>query len=161
MNKNIWEALWDYNPNGLLVIDENFDIQIVNPSLIDYFALNNSDIIGKKVTDFFSDIEDFIRISLDEEDFVQEVKEYENLNLCFSQVTFKVGKKGLIAKVFHRVEAPNKEFENIKYEIAKDIKTMVENQTKTVQEVASLLGKTTGDTHVSLKNLLTLLENER
>lgn len=161
MNKNIWEALWDYNPNGLLVIDENFDIQIVNFSFIDFFRLNNTDIIGKKVTDFFSDIEDFIKISLGEEDFVQEIKEYENPKLCFSQVTFRVGKKGLIAKVFHRVDSPNKDFENIKYRIAKDIKSMVETQTKTVQEVASLLGKTTGDTHVSLNRLLNLLEDER
>ncbi len=25
MNKNVWEIIWDYDPNGLIVIDEKYE----------------------------------------------------------------------------------------------------------------------------------------
>jgi PAS domain-containing protein len=42
MNKNVWEIIWDYDPNGLLVINENLEIQIVNPAFAKYFNLEYS-----------------------------------------------------------------------------------------------------------------------
>ena len=63
MNKNVWEIIWDYDPNGLIVIDEKYEIQLINPAFVRYFHLEGTDIIGRNITEFFSDIEDFVKIT--------------------------------------------------------------------------------------------------
>ncbi len=37
VNKNVWEVIWDYDPNGLIVIDEMYEIQLINPAFVKYF----------------------------------------------------------------------------------------------------------------------------
>lgn len=161
MNKNIWETLWDYNPNGLLVINENYEIQIINPAFVSYFNLNNTDIIGKKVTDFIFDIDDFVKILLGEVDFIKQINERKELGLTFSETTFKVENKGLVAKIFHNITPQNKELEILKQQITEDVQSIVEKQMITVQEIASLLGKTTAETKASVNKLIHILKDER
>lgn len=161
MNKNVWEVIWDYDPNGLLVINENYEIQLINPAFARYFNLENRDILGRKVTDFFSDIDEFVKILVGQCDCVREIKERKELGLTFSEVTFRVEDKGLIAKIFHNISPPDKEIEALKLKITNDVQKIVEKQMKTVQEIASLLGETTAETKASVGKLLNILKNER
>lgn len=161
MNKNIWETLWDYTPNGLLVINENYEIQIINPAFVNYFGLNNVDILGRKVSDFFPDIEDFVEILIGETHCIKQVKERSNLGLTFSETTFRVGTQGLVAKIFHNISPQNKELEILKQQITDDVQNIVEKQMITVQEIASLLGKTSAETKASVNKLLHILKDER
>jgi len=161
MNKNIWETLWDYTPNGLLVINENYEIQIINPAFVDYFKLNNVDILGRKVSDFFPDIEEFVEILIGETQCIKKVKERSNLGLTFSETTFRVGTQGLVAKIFHNISPQNKELEILKQQITDDVQNIVEKQMITVQEIASLLGKTSAETKASVNKLLHILKDER
>lgn len=161
MNKNIWETLWDYNPNALLVINENYEIQIINTAFVNYFDLNNTDIIGRKVTDFFPDIDDFVKILLGETNLISQTKVRGKLGLTFSETTFRVEDKNLVAKIFHNVKPENKEFESLKKKITDDVHMIVEKQMVSVQEIASLLGKTTAETKASVNKLLHILKDER
>ena len=161
MNKNIWETLWDYNPNALLVINENYEIQIINTAFVNYFDLNNTDIIGRKVTDFFPDIDDFVKILLGETNMISQTKVRGKLGLTFSETTFRVEDKNLVAKIFHNVKPENKEFESLKKKITDDVHMIVEKQMVSVQEIASLLGKTTAETKASVNKLLHILKDER
>ena len=161
MNKNIWETLWDYNPNALLVINENYEIQIINTAFVNYFDLNNTDIIGRKVTDFFPDIDDFVKILLGETNMISQTKVRGKLGLTFSETTFRVENKNLVAKIFHNVKPENKEFESLKKKITDDVHMIVEKQMVSVQEIASLLGKTTAETKASVNKLLHILKDER
>lgn len=160
MNKNIWEKIWDYDPNALLVINENFEIQIINTAFTKYFQLENSDILGRKVTDFFEDIESFVRISIGETDCIEEIKERKENGLTFSEVTFKVGEDGLIARVFHNISPKDKEIQELKTKITSDVQDIMEKQMKVVQEVASLLGETTAETKATVGKLLNILKKE-
>ena len=160
MNKNVWEIIWDYDPNGLLVINENLEIQIVNPAFAKYFNLEKVDILGRKVTDFFTDIEDFIRILVGETDCIRGVKDREETGLTFSEVTFKIEDQGLIAKIFHNVTPQDKEIQELKLKITDDVQKIVEKQMKVVQEVASLLGETTAETKATVSKLLNILKKE-
>lgn len=160
MNKNVWEIIWDYDPNGLLVINENLEIQIVNPAFAKYFNLEKVDILGRKVTDFFSDIEDFIKIMVGESDCIRAIKDREETGLTFSEVTFKIEDNGLIAKIFHNITPQDKEIQELKLKITDDVQKIVEKQMKVVQEVASLLGETTAETKATVGKLLNILKKE-
>ena len=160
MNKNVWEVIWDYDPNGLLVIDQNFDIQLINPAFARYFHLEGSDIIGRKVTDFFSDIEDFVKISTGESEIVRAIKDREEAGATFSEVTFKIEDKGLIAKIFNNITPKDKEVRDLKLQITEEVQKIVEKQMKVGQEIASILGETTAETKATLVKLLNILKRE-
>lgn len=160
MNKNVWEVIWDYDPNGLLVIDEKFDIQLINPAFARYFHLEGSDIIGRKVTDFFSDIEDFVKISTGEMEIVRAIKDRDEAGLTFSEVTFKIEDKGLIAKIFNNITPKDKEVRDLKLQITEEVQKIVEKQMKVGQEIASILGETTAETKATLVKLLNILKRE-
>lgn len=161
MNKNVWEAIWDYDPNGLLVIDENFVIQLVNPAFTKYFRLENIDVLGRKVTDFIDDIESFIKISFGESTCIKEITDREELGLTFSELTFKIENSGLVARIFHNISPQDKEIKELKEKITEDVQNIVEKQMKVVQEIASLLGETTAETKASVGKLLNILKKER
>lgn len=160
MNKNVWEVIWDYDPNGLLVIDEKFDIQLINPAFARYFHLEGSDIIGRKVTDFFSDIEDFVKISTGEMEIVRAIKDRDEAGATFSEVTFKIEDKGLIAKIFNNITPKDKEVRDLKLQITEEVQKIVEKQMKVGQEIASILGETTAETKATLVKLINILKRE-
>ena len=160
MNKNVWEVIWDYEPNGLHVIDQNFDIQLINPAFARYFHLEGSDVIGRKVTDFFSDIEDFVKISTGESEIVRAIKDRDEAGTTFSEVTFKIEDKGLIAKIFNNITPKDKEVRDLKLQITEEVQKIVEKQMKVGQEIASILGETTAETKATLVKLLNILKRE-
>ena len=160
MNKNVWEVIWDYDPNGLLVIDQNFDIQLINPAFARYFHLEGSDVIGRKVTDFFSDIEDFVKISTGESEIVRAIKDRDEAGTTFSEVTFKIEDKGLIAKIFNNITPKDKEVRELKIQITEEVQKIVEKQMKVGQEIASILGETTAETKATLVKLINILKRD-
>lgn len=160
VNKNVWEVIWDYDPNGLIVIDEMYEIQLINPAFVKYFHLEGNDVIGRKITDFFNDIEDFVQIATGEKDSVRSVVEREDVGLTFSEVTFRIEDKGLIAKIFHNVTPQDKELRELKLQITEEVQKIVEKQMKVGQEIASILGETTAETKATLVKLLDILKRE-
>jgi len=61
--KTIWEILWDYDPNALVVTDEGFKIRIVNPAFRKLFKLNEDEqIVGKHLSEIFQDIKLFEKV---------------------------------------------------------------------------------------------------
>ncbi len=160
MNKNVWEIIWDYDPNGLIVIDEKYEIQLINPAFVRYFHLEGTDIIGRNITEFFSDIEDFVKITTNESEIVRGVKEREEAGLTFSEVTFRIEDKGLIAKIFHNITPQDRELRDLKVQITEEVQKIVEKQMKVGQEIASILGETTAETKATLVKLLNILKRE-
>jgi len=67
LSKNVWELIMDYDPNGIMAVDEEFTIKLVNPSFAKMFYLQGKDIIGRSVFEFFSDFDDKKEIMEDEE----------------------------------------------------------------------------------------------
>ncbi len=125
-----------------------------------YFHLEGSDIIGRKVTDFFSDIEDFVKISTGESESVRAIKDREEAGLTFSEVTFKIEDKGLIAKIFHNITPQDREVRELKIQITEEVQKIVEKQMKVGQEIASILGETTAETKATLVKLINILKRE-
>jgi len=61
--RTIWEILWDYDPNALVVTDEGFKIRIVNPAFRKLFKFNEDEqIVGKHLSEIFQDIKLFEKV---------------------------------------------------------------------------------------------------
>ena len=56
--KTLWELLWDYDPNGLLVVDTNLIVTLVNPALCAMFKTTPEAIIGRPVATLLDDPDD-------------------------------------------------------------------------------------------------------
>ncbi|HON57734.1 MAG TPA: hypothetical protein PLJ38_12020, partial [bacterium] len=58
--KTLWELLWDYDPNGLIVVDSiNFIIKIVNPAFCSFFKKTPEQLLTKKLSEILFNYMDF------------------------------------------------------------------------------------------------------
>ncbi|APT75413.1 hypothetical protein LN42_02690 [Marinitoga sp. 1137] len=165
MGKNIWELLWDYDPNGLVVVDKEFKIKIINPAFLKMFHLENEDVIGRYIFEFFSDTTDLEAILKDNKKIVKRTKEYFEFNITISEIAFLIddGSEILLAKIFHDIsdqERKDKELRELKFKIIDEVQKIVDKQMKTGQEIASILGETTAETKASLMKLLSIIKKE-
>ena len=60
--KTLWELLWDYDPNGLLVVDTDLKITLVNSALCAMFKTTAEAIVGRPVSVIIDDAEDFLTV---------------------------------------------------------------------------------------------------
>lgn len=42
---HLWQLLWEYDPNGLIVVDADLYIKLVNPAFCKMFHVEPNDII--------------------------------------------------------------------------------------------------------------------
>lgn len=163
-NNNLWKLLWNYDPNGLIVVDaENMKIKLVNRAFCQMFKLAESEIIGQKASRILSDIEDLQQVWEKNEVIRGKEKEYPRYNLYVRKVIFSIKEEKVIACIMVDLTeemARKKEMKEVKEETIKQVNEVVENQMKVVQEIASLLGETTAETKISLLKILKMLEQE-
>ncbi|BDU51031.1 PAS domain-containing protein [Haliovirga abyssi] len=163
MSMNIWEKIFDYDPNGVLVVNENLRVEAVNSGFINMFKLNGTDVIGRAVNDFFDDIDDFVDFTIGKIKNKKQIKEYPEKSIILSEVMFRIDNENLIVKIFHDItlqEKNEKEMKNLKIQVIGELEKIVDKQMKVGQEIASILGETTGETKASLVKLLEILKKE-
>jgi PAS domain S-box-containing protein len=161
--KSLWELLWDYDPNGLLVVDSEMIIKIVNPSLCKMFKIEPDFIIGKDVKDFIDDVEDF-KYVLDTNDVIlAREKEYSRYDIFVKKVVFPIKDQNIVACIMVDITHESKqrnEMLKIKTETIDKVNHVVDKQMKVAQEIAGLLGETTAETKISLLKLMDMLKQE-
>jgi len=161
--KNLWELLWEYDPNGLIAVDQEMKITLVNPAFCKMFQVDRDYIIGQPATVILKDVKDFQKaweknqvIRIPEED-------YPELNMYVKEVIFPIPGENIIACIM--VDITNeiqreKEMMKLKTETVAKVNEVVDNQMKVVQQIAGLLGETTAETKVSLFKIVKMLEQE-
>lgn len=161
--KNLWELLWEYDPNGLIAVDTHMTIRVVNPAFCKMTGLDSADLIGKKASDFLDDADDFKMVW--EKDLVIRAveKEYSRYNLYVRKVMFPIRNEGIIASIIvdltHEWHQKN-ELQRVKQQTLEEVNQVVDRQMKVAQEIAGLLGETTAETKVSLLRVAKMLQQE-
>lgn len=161
--KSLWELLWEYDPNGLIAVDTDLKIRIVNPAFCKMLGLGASDLIGKHAADFLDDADDFTMVW--EKDMVIRAveKEYPRYNLYVRKVMFPIRNEGIIASIIvdltHEWHQKN-ELQRVKQQTLEEVNQVVDRQMKVAQEIAGLLGETTAETKVSLLRVAKMLRQE-
>lgn len=160
--KTLWELLWNYDPNGLLVVDAGWNIQIVNPAFCSLFKVQEENVIGKPVSMLIDDLTD-LRRARDENIVIRKEMQYPKYDLYVRKVIFPMLKEDIVACILVDLTSEYKrreEITKIKQELMMNVNQVIDRQIKVVQEITGKLGETTADTKVSLIKIRNLLNEE-
>ncbi|AFY77967.1 MAG: PAS domain-containing protein [Hydrococcus sp. C42_A2020_068] len=160
---NLWQLLWEYDPNGLIVVDADLYVKLVNPAFCKMFNVKSEDIIGQPASVILDDVKDFQKVWENGEIIRGQSKYYPRHNIYVREVIFPIEDEGVVASIMvdttHEIDRI-KELSKIKIETVKKVNQVVDKQMKVVQEIAGLLGETTAETKVSLLQVIQMLETE-
>ena len=159
----LWKRLWDYDPHGLIVVDPDLYIKLVNPAFCTLFNLESKDILGQSLEVIFDEVEDFKRVWKHNSVIRGKIREYAKYNLFINQSIFAIAEEGLIASIFVNISDEldrKRELDKLKQETVQSVNAVVDHQMKVVQEIAGLLGETTAATKVNLLKIIELLQRD-
>lgn len=162
-NRSIWELLWDYDPNGLVVVDKEMNVVVVNPSFCKFFKVAPDEIVGKPLGKLLGDISGFKHVYETGKDILGEIKHYPAYGISVRQIIFKVKEKDLVGGIFVDVTAEEKrkeELSEIKKEATRRVHEVINQQMEAAQKIAGLLGETTARTKALLLKIESLLQEE-
>jgi PAS domain S-box-containing protein len=161
--KTLWELLWDYDPNGLVVVDEQMTIRVANKAFCRLFQCSAEEIAGMHAADFFEDTADLARVWETGEAVVGHECEYPKYGIYVRRVIFPVREEGLVACIVVDMTDEWKQRNEIlalKRETILKVHAVVDKQMSVAQKIAGLLGETAAETKVSLLKLLEMVEKE-
>ncbi len=162
-NKTLWELLWDYDPNGLLVVDTGLHVRIVNAALCSMFRTTPAAIVGQPVSQLVDDPGEFLKVWEDNQVIKAREKHYASVDLHVRKVMFPLRDEGVIACIMVDVthEAHQKaEMMKLQRETIARVGEVITNQMRVAHEIAGLLGETTAESKVSLLKLIDMVEGE-
>jgi PAS domain S-box-containing protein len=160
---HLWKLLWDYDPNGLIVVDPDLYIQWVNPAFCRMFQVQADHVVGQSLEVIFDDVDDFKQVWQQNLVIRGKFREYAQYNLYINQVIFAIAEAGLVASILVDIShelARKRELDQLKQETIHKVNAVVDNQMKVVQEIAGLLGETTAATKVNLLKIIELLQRD-
>ena len=163
IDKTLWELLWDYDPNGLVALDQEMRVQVVNPAFCRMFRVEPAGAVGQPAAEILGDLSDFEQVRRTGDPVQGRERSYPALDLHVRQVIFVVHDRGLVACInvdFSDDFRARAERNSLKQETIQKVHRVVDNQMKIVQEIASLLGETTAETKASLLKLIRAIEAE-
>ena len=162
-HNHLWKLLWEYDPNGLIAVDPDMYVRLVNPAFCRMFQTNPEDVIGQPASVILDDIQDFQKVWQTNSVIRGKFREYPQHQLYVNQVIFAIEDEGIIASIMVDIShdlARKHELEKLKRETIKKVNEVVDHQMKVVQEIAGLLGETTADTKVSLLKIIQMIEHD-
>jgi PAS domain S-box-containing protein len=162
-NKSLWELLWDYDPNGLLAVDSNMIVKVVNPALCKMLKLTKETILGKNIKEFLDDISDFEYVKDTNNSIMAKEEEYPKYGICVKKVMFSIESKNIIGCIMVDIthaKSQYNELRKLKTETLENVRKVIDNQMNVAQEIAGLLGETTAETKISLIRLMDMFKQE-
>jgi PAS domain S-box-containing protein len=159
-NPHLWRLLWQYDPNGLIAVDIDLKIKVVNPAFCKFFKVDAAAIIGTPAFDLLGNVDRF-RKAWEKNEMIRGIEtEYANHNLYLKEVIFPIRDENIIACIMTDITSEmerKKVISDIKQETVKKVNEVVDNQMKVAQEIAGLLGETTAETKVSLLKIIQMI----
>jgi PAS domain-containing protein len=155
--------LWDYDPNGLLVLDGDMTIRLVNQAFCRMLKADAGALIGSPAADILGELADFQRAYREQVEVLGQEQAYPKHDLYVRKVIFPVPGENVVAGIFVDMTKEWKqqcEMQELKREAIQEVRQVVDKQMNVAQEIAGLLGETTAETKVSLLRLLDMLRRE-
>ncbi len=161
--KSFSETILNNSPNGIVAVNENYEIQEINKSAMQMLHVSDrKSIIGEQVVKVlnpwpFMDVFMNGKIIKDERDYYAEFDKYLELSVVHDKTSH------LLIAIIHDVtneEKHRRSKEEIGHKTVEIADAVVEKQMRIVQEIASLLGETTAETKIALTKLKESIENE-
>ncbi|MGL4497765.1 MAG: PAS domain-containing protein [Planktothrix sp.] len=157
---HLWQLLWEYDPNGLIAVDSDLMIKVVNPAFCKLFNVEASEIIGQPVTEILGNVDHFKTVWETNQVIRGRETEYPEYHLYIREFIFPIKEENIIGCIMSDITAEmerKKETDIIKAETVKKVNEVVDNQMKVAQEIAGLLGETTAETKISLLKIIEMV----
>ena len=152
-----------YNtPNGLMVLDENLNIQLMNKAMLSLLEIKSKEyIIGKSVTTILEP--DLYALSLSGETIKAKKQYLAEYDKYVEETIIHDSKFHIIISIMRDITEEQKAVikRNELFKKSVDItNNVIEKNMRTVQEIASLLGESAAETKVALSSLKDTFEND-
>ncbi|HAO11980.1 MAG TPA: hypothetical protein DCQ51_12605 [Planktothrix sp. UBA8407] len=157
---HLWQLLWEYDPNGLIAVNSDLIIKLVNPAFCQLFNVEKSQIIGKHATEILGNVDHFKEVWDRNEVIRGRETEYPEYDLYIREFVFPIKEENIIGCIMTDITVEmgrKKETDIIKAETVKKVNEVVDNQMKVAQEIAGLLGETTAETKISLLKIIEMV----
>lgn len=164
-NYHTLELFWQYDPNGLVIVDKDMKIQNLNPSFEKMFQITRENAIGFDIEKLIGKrgVDLFKKVLNTRKPATMDRISFSSYGIIAKLIVFKIPKSNMVAGIFVDItseELRKKELAKIKLETLEGIKKVVLKQMEVAQEIASLLGETTAQTKASLLKLLKIIRGE-
>lgn len=162
-NTALWKLLWDYDPNGLLVLDESMKIILANRALCRMFKTTFEALGGRHASELVGDLRDFQKSFTEQVEVLGQEQSFPQYDLYVRKVIFPVPGEQVVACIFVDMTTEWKqqqEMQALRRQAIQEVRQVVDKQMNVAQEIAGLLGETTAETKVSLLRLLEMLRRE-
>ena len=150
-------------PNGLIVLNENLEVQQINESARKLMNIRSSaDILGEQIVRIL-DPKDFIDVITTGQNihnkhvYLAEYNRYVEQSVVYDKDSHLL--VGIMRDITNEENERSKK-ENISRQTIEVADQVVEKQMRIVQEIASLLGETAAETKIALANLKESISNE-
>jgi PAS domain S-box-containing protein len=161
--KSLWERLWDYDPNALVVVNPNLLVTLVNPAFCSMFNVRKDNVIGYPISRILDDPEEFTKVWDRDEVRKAEGKEYPNHNVFVRRVLFPIKEENVIACIMVDLTKEwmqQKEMLALKSQSIEEVTSVINKQMRIAQEIARLMGETTAESKISLHRLLKMINKD-
>ena len=154
--ENFSDLMVKNTPNGLIVLNENLEVQQINNSARKIMNIRSaSDVLGEPVIrildpTMFAQVKSSGRSIRNRRTYFAEYKKYVEMTVVYDNDARML--LGIMRDVTDEVEAQEKK-ENISRQTIEVADKVVEKQMRIVQEIASLLGETAAETKIALTKL--------
>ena len=161
--ENFSDIIVKNTPNGLLVLNENLEVQQINNAARKIMNIRSaSDVLGEPVVrildpTLFAQVMSTGRSVRNKRVYLAEYKKYVEETLVYDSDSRMI--IGIMRDVTDEVIASERK-ENISRNTIEVADKVVEKQMRIVQEIASLLGETAAETKIALTKLKESIENE-
>lgn len=153
-----------YNtPNGIIVLNENLEVQQINKSALNILNLKSKrDILGAPVVRILNPTP-YVTVMttgkniMDKHTYLAEYKKYIQETIIYDEMYH------IIISIMRDITEEEKtrlKKDDISKQTIEITDKVIEKQMRIVQEIASLLGETAAETKIALTNLKETLENE-
>lgn len=162
-NTTLWKLLWDHDPNGLLVLDQQMVIRLVNPALCRMVKTKAHDLLGSDAEDVLGNVREFRKAFNDRIEVLSHEQAYPQYDLYVRQMIFPVPDEHVVAGIFVDMTHEWKQrraLKDLRQQVIQEVSQVVDKQMRVAQEIAGLLGETTAETKVGLLRLVEMLRQE-
>ena len=161
--ENFSDYIINNTPNGILVINENFEVQQINRSAMKILNISKeSDVLGEPVIRImdpkvFVDVSSTGRNIYDERTYLAEYKRYVDETILYDREFHIL--ICMLKDVTEEEELREKK-ESMRTQTVEIADKVVDKQMRIVQEIASLLGETAAETKIALTKLKESIKDE-
>lgn len=160
---SLWQILWDHDPNGLVVVNPDLYVTLVNPSFCRMFRMREREIVGFPLDRIMDDAGELREVWERNESRACEGKEYPRHDLFLRRLLFPVRDERIIAGIMVDLTGEwkrMKEIDRIKEQTIDEISHVIRSQMKIAQDITRLLGETTAESQIALHRLSAMLRRE-